>query len=116
MKDILPAGPDTVHYTLGAVTVILAGRHHCLAHLRAAYAGILSRGDPRSAKTAKEGIPITVVITVGDSGLDTSLPLFRDSTPPRFNSTSGDAPSRTFDMQSKECTQVPLRHLSRPIH
>jgi tellurite resistance protein TerC len=25
LKDILPAGPDTVHYTLGAVTVILMG-------------------------------------------------------------------------------------------
>jgi tellurite resistance protein TerC len=25
LKDIFPAGPDTVHYTLGAVTVILAG-------------------------------------------------------------------------------------------
>jgi tellurite resistance protein TerC len=25
LKDIVPAGPDTVHYTLGAVTLILAG-------------------------------------------------------------------------------------------
>jgi tellurite resistance protein TerC len=25
LKDILPAGPDTVYYTLGAVTLILAG-------------------------------------------------------------------------------------------